>query len=251
MDEGPGISRSDERAVPTPPWRTPPRAGRRRITRDEIIDAALTVLERDGADALTTRAVAQQMRTGPASLYAHVAGKDELLELLVDRVIGEMPEPPQPRPPVWADQLRQMCRDTRAALLVHPGIAAVALGTPPGGPHALHRTECLLAVLRAGGLPDRVAALALDLFSQYVVASAFEADLRRRASGAGPEWPAELERYFSSLSRDRFPHTVQLAAQLTRPAEDERFEFGLDVLIAGLHSLTDVPGLGDLTPGPG
>ncbi|MDN5795632.1 MAG: TetR/AcrR family transcriptional regulator [Intrasporangium sp.] len=227
----------DDVGLPDPPWRSPRRPLRRRITREGIVDAAAVVLDRDGADAVTARAVAEQMGTGPASLYAHVDGKNELLELLVDRVIGEMAVPEEASAERWTDQLRQMCHDTRTVLLAHPGIAKVALAGPPSGPNALRRTESLLGVLRTGGLSDQVAGLAVDLLSLFVVSSAYEADVRRSAVAASEtDWPAKLEGYFAALP-PHYPNIIDLAAELTRPSEVERFEFGLDVLIGGIRAL--------------
>src|SRR5689334_4092199 len=68
----------------------------RALSRDAIADAALRIVDTEGLDALTMRAVGQALGTGAASLYAHVASKDELLELVIERVIGEVPDLPEP-----------------------------------------------------------------------------------------------------------------------------------------------------------
>lgn len=226
--------------LPKPPWRRPSRPRRRQLNQDMIVEAAAVVLDRDGVDAVTIRAVAKELQTGPASLYAHIADKDELLELVLDRVIGEMP-PLAADPRQWQHQLRQLCRDTLTVLLARNGIARVALSTVPSGPNGLRRAETTLAILRAGGLPDRVASFALDLISQFVVATAYETGLRMqaRALDADTEWPAQIGRYFASLPPDQFPNIVELASALTAGTTEERFEFGLDVLIGGIEHLAD------------
>ena len=65
-----------------------------------IVDAALVVLDREGLDGFSMRAVAEELGTGAGSLYWHVRGKEELLNLMVDRVIGAL-EVPDPDPPRW------------------------------------------------------------------------------------------------------------------------------------------------------
>ena len=80
---------------PRPPWqrsnqRKPARAP---LTQDLIVDTALAVLAEEGIEAVTMRRVAQGLDTGPASLYAHVSNKEELHELMADRVLGEVPLP--------------------------------------------------------------------------------------------------------------------------------------------------------------
>src|ERR687888_2227530 len=82
--------------IPEPPWKAAPRErpARTPLTREAIVDAALRVLAREGADGLSMRRVAEELGAGPASLYWHVASKDELINLLIDRVTSEIPLPP-------------------------------------------------------------------------------------------------------------------------------------------------------------
>src|SRR4029453_13759363 len=81
--------------VPDPPWQAAPRArpARAPLSQDAIVHAALRVLDREGAAGLSMRRVADELGTGPASLYWHVANKDALIDLIVDRVAGEVPPP--------------------------------------------------------------------------------------------------------------------------------------------------------------
>src|SRR3954471_15566917 len=103
-------------AIPEPPWwRKPNRessADRKPLTREAIVDAALTLLERDGIQGLSMRRLAQELGTGAASLYWHVGDKEQLLALLLDRIVGEA-EVPEPDPEHWQDQLREMANATR------------------------------------------------------------------------------------------------------------------------------------------
>src|SRR5271154_1573708 len=64
---------------------------------------------------------------------------------------------PDPDPAHWQDQLKQVARDQRAAILRHPWIVRVSIGRIPMGPNALRYSERILAILRAGGLPPRLA----------------------------------------------------------------------------------------------
>ena len=98
--------------LPAPPWqRYPPertrRRGREPITREAIVDAALRLLDRDGLDELSMRRLADELDTGPASLYWHVGSKDGLLELVFDRLIGEV-ELPAPEPARWQEQVKEV-----------------------------------------------------------------------------------------------------------------------------------------------
>lgn len=96
--------------------------------------------------------------------------------------------------------------------------------------------------MRAGGLPDRVIAYACDLLPLYVMAVCYEESLY--GSETSPEEIAKffdgMRNYFASLPPDRFPNVVSLAGPLTAGdlEGDERFEFGLDVLVGGLAAMS-------------
>jgi AcrR family transcriptional regulator len=230
-------------SLPEPPWSsakprsTPARAP---LSRDAILAAAMAILDADGLDAVSMRAVADRLGTGPASLYAHVSGKDELLALMLDRVIGEVRVPPADARR-WADQAREVMRSMRDSLAAHRDIARVAIGEIPTGHNAIAAMEGVLAILLAGGLPKQVAAYAADLLPLYVVATAYEDSIRQTRMGLATEeqqvaYIAGIRDYFSSLPADRFPTLVSMVPQLTE-MEGDRFEFGLDVLIGGLAAL--------------
>jgi hypothetical protein len=110
------------------------------------------------------------------------------------------------------------------------------MGVIPTGPNAMAGSEWLLGVLRGAGLPDQVAAYALDLLTLYVTAIAFE-----EGTFDNELDPAELDAYVAdvrermrSMPADEFPNLVAMTDALTRDVGDERFEFGLDILVAGL-----------------
>jgi AcrR family transcriptional regulator len=236
--------------IPEPPWARRPEgkpARRVSLTRDAIVEAALMVLDREGFDRFSMRAVAEELETGAGSLYWHVRGKEELLNLVVDRVIGEL-EVPAPDPPRWQEQVKELGRQMRALMNRHRDIARVTLGRIPLGPNAVEASERILAILREGGVPDRTAAWVVDLMSLYVGAFAFEESLGL-ASPTGEDLPPEqvvdmVGAYFRSLPPERFPNTFAVMQHLTAGDVDERFEFGLDVLVRGLAESagTSVPG---------
>src|SRR6266542_4823541 len=95
-------------SIPEPPWKAAPRErpARTPLTREAIVEAALRVLARDGTEGLSMRRVAEELGTGPASLYWHVASKDELINLLIDRVASEIEVPP-PGVARWQEQIKE------------------------------------------------------------------------------------------------------------------------------------------------
>src|SRR5580704_11634868 len=228
-------------ALPPPPRF--PRASKRptrrtALTVEAIVAAAIEVLDEAGVVGLSMRRVADQLGTGAASLYAHVSGKDELLELVFDELVGQVPLP-EPDPTIWREQVRQMLRDLRSALVSHRDAALAGLGRIPTTPKALVAAERLAATLRVGGLSDRVIALGLDQLTLFVAAEAFETGLMEYGRD-----PRDVQRYYEDvhafymrLPADRFPVLASAVDDITGPDGDERFEFGLDVLIAGLEAV--------------
>jgi AcrR family transcriptional regulator len=212
---------------------------RRTLTKEAIVSAAVKVLDAEGLDAMTMRRVAQELGTGAASLYAHVSDKEELVEAVMDRVIGEVELPGEPDPERWREQLKEFGRAVRRTLAAHGDIARAAFARIPLGPNALRTMEAVIGLMRAGGLPDQVVAFAADLLPLYVTAVAYEESLYARQRVAPEDMIAfaqGMHDYFAALPRDRFPNLAALAGPLTAaPAGEERFEFGMDVLLRGLE----------------
>jgi AcrR family transcriptional regulator len=216
--------------------RTRPSGQRRTLSQDLIVDTALDLLGKASLDTVSMRRVAQALGTGPASLYAHVSNKEELHELMLDRLLGRLPRP-EPDPAVWAEQVVEMARAQLTMLTSYPGIARVGLETVvPAGPNALAYGEAVLAVLRAGGLPDRVAVLAFDTLSLWCSAFAFELGAARTGE-VDPDAIAARGREIGAYMAARpaqFPNLLGVGPILSEATPEERFEFGLDVFLTGL-----------------
>ena len=231
--------------LPEPPWRRPPRgraAPRVPLTRAAIIDAALRILDREGMDGLSMRKVAEELKTGAASLYWHVRNKDELLQLLFERVTEETVLP-EPDPSRWQEQLKDLARQMRQVMRRHRDVARISLGRIPTGPTLATLSEWLFELLRPVGIPDRVIAYIGDLAGLYVGAYAFEESLGL-ASPTGEDLPPEqivgmLRDYVLSLPADRFPHTRAAVDMLLGGDPEARFEFGIDVIVRGLATFAD------------
>jgi AcrR family transcriptional regulator len=225
--------------LPEPPWRRaqpPPRAP---ITREAIVEAALAVLNKDGIDGLSMRRVAEELGTGAASLYWHVRNKEELFQLIFDRVTREIVLP-EPDPAHWKEQLKQLGLQMRKVLSRYRDVARLSFGRMPAGPQTALLSEWLFTLLQPVGIPDRAIAYIGDIAGLYVGAFCFEESLGY-ASPTGEDLPPEqivqmMRDYMLSLPRDRFPRTLAALDLLFAFNPEERFEFGLDLLIAGLES---------------
>ena len=230
----------DPAGIPEPPWRQQ-RSARTRtpLSRDAIVNAAIEVLDEEGADSLSMRRVAEKLGAGAASLYWHVPSKAGLIDLILDR-IGEELDLPPPDPSRWQEQLKEIARRMRDVLERHRDLARLSLGRVPVGPNLVRTLEWQLALMRGAGVPDRVAGLTADLLALYVGAFAYE-----DASGFEPpmgedvtheQMASMMTNYLRSLPPDRFGNILQMIDRVMLPDREARFEFGLDVLVRGLAS---------------
>ena len=240
------VDRKGAEGVPAPPWRKTrkPAQPKRQLSQDLIIEAGMRILDAEGFDALSMRRVAQELDTGPASLYAHVANKDELLELIYDRVLGEI-RLPERDPARWKEQLREYALEAHRVLTAHGDVARAALATVPTGENSLRAGEFVFGLLVEAGMPPREAAIALDRLSLYIVGDAYEGSvLYARMQAAGftdkqeyfKSWMAQITAYYRALPPERFPHVTKYVDDLVDAGGEERFRYGLDRMLDGIEA---------------
>jgi AcrR family transcriptional regulator len=226
--------------VPLPPWqRSPRRSSRRRrdpITVEAITETALRTLDSEGLDGLSMRRVAEALDTGAASLYWHVGSKDGLLDLVFDRIIGES-KVPAPDGARWKEQLKEVARDQRAMILRHRDVVAISLGRIPMGPNALRYSEQVLAILRAGGVPDDLAVSGYLLL--FAVVNGFTMDevaepVPVSGDAEEPPSPSAVSGYLGSLPPDQFPNLIAVAPHFATGDKDQRFDMLIDLFVDGL-----------------
>ena len=230
--------------LPPPPFqRVPERSGRRRrdpLTREAILAAGLRVLDSEGLAGFSMRRVADELDTGAASLYWHVGSKDGLLDLIFDEVIGEqVAEIPDPDPEHWQEQFKGVARTIRATTRRHRDIVEISIGRVPMGPNALRFSERVLAILRAGGVPDRLAVqsylLLMSVVNGFTMDEAgYEAESEAGAAPPLEEGAEMAGAYLSSLPPDQFSNVVEVASHFADADQDGRFELLLDLFVEGL-----------------
>jgi AcrR family transcriptional regulator len=231
--------------VPAPAWRPrkPARAARKPpLSTEAIVDAALRIVDAEGLDALSMRRVAQQLDTGAASLYAHVTNKDELIELVLDRVNADL-KMPDPDPENWQQQVIDGMRAVRDTYAKHRDLARANFGRIPTQPNTLETMESMLAVLKAGGLPPKAISWVTDLIALYTTSAAYEQGLlglrEEQDPGSTYAYFEQIGQFFASLPPDRFPVTTELLDVLTTGDGEERFTFGAEVILLGVQAYAE------------
>jgi len=154
---------------------------------------------------------------------------------MVDRIAGEI-EVPEPDPARWQDQLRTYARHAQRVWARHADITRASLASIPTRPNRLHVIEGLLAILRAAGFSDQLAAWAVDRLQLYIDADVYEGALYAAKIKQGfevEEYLSSIRDYFRRLPADRFPVIASMADTMVADS-DQRFEFGVELLLAGL-----------------
>jgi AcrR family transcriptional regulator len=216
------------------------RSSAERLSTDRIVEVAIDQMREHGYDAVTMRSIARELGTGPASLYAHVANRAELDQLVVGRVCAQW-HVTDPDPERWDVQLRDSMIGLLQLYRSNPGVARCTMGMIPRDPGLLVVTERLLGLLEAGGVDDQHAAWFIDVGSLYVASVAVEEDIwRERRRGQDVDEAvavAEVRRVFESLAPEHFPLLSSRASTMAAGSGDDRFAFGVELLVGGLKAL--------------
>ncbi|GHI03421.1 TetR family transcriptional regulator [Streptomyces cellostaticus] len=203
------------------------------LTREGIVAAAVAILRAEGLRKVTMRRLAQELDTGPASLYVYVRNTDELHAAVLDELLGTVG--PAPAQGTWRERLEHVLTAYTRMLLEHPSLARSALTARPSGPHYLNLIETLLALLDEAGVPRERAAWGVDLLLQHATATA--------AEHAGEESPADWQALHHALheaSEDTHPHIAATAGALLSGAPETRLAWAFQALVNGIER-TAVP----------
>jgi len=224
----------------------PPRRGPKpKHTVDAVIQAAIALADADGLEALSMRRVAEMLRLSPMSLYTYVPSKAELLDLMLDHVVGEIEEP-KPGAGDWRAQVMQLARQRWAMAQRHPWILQVGMRRPPLGPNILAKAEAALRAIDGLGLNetemDQVTSLIADYVRGAVRAAVDAAEIERESGMTDEQWWSQQGPLLAGLIEPaRYPTTVRIgeaykAGRIPRPDRQRNFEFGLQRVLDGVEA---------------
>ncbi|MFF4991801.1 TetR/AcrR family transcriptional regulator [Streptosporangium saharense] len=214
-------------------WFRPERARRETppLSRERIVAEAVALLDEEGAERLTMRRLAERLGTGSTTLYWHVRTKDDVLDLALDAIFGDVGLPTGGGVDGWREDVTALVGGWRSALLRHPWSAAL-LGRPLMGPNVLDRTEFLHATLVAAGFAEPHLSAAAYGLSNYVIGSALmQATWLARDEEAAREAAEEHLR----AHRDRYPTLAEYGPAIGRDW-GTTFAIGLDCLLDGIEA---------------
>jgi len=207
---------------------------RRNFSRAEIVTAAIRIADRDGIDAASMRRIASEIGAGTMTLYQYVPNREDLIELIVDEVTGEMQLPERPTGE-WRSDLTLVAGEKRALWLRHPWLATRIPGHPIWGPNSLRLQEFVLSAFDGFDLSvDELVSL-VGLFNGYIEsfvrAEVGWSEETRRTGVDMQEWMRQAAPYARRIVLEgKHPAFARVLMENTSPhmEPDKRFQYGLE-----------------------
>ncbi|GAA2184764.1 TetR/AcrR family transcriptional regulator [Micromonospora lupini] len=214
------------------------------LSRDRVLRAAVALADESGIESLSMRNLAQDLGVVPMALYKHVANKDELLDGMIDVIVGQIDPPASDIH--WKDAIRRRVLSAREVLRRHPWAPLAIESRTMATPAVLAYLDSVVATFKAGGFSANLAHHVMHTMGSRVLGFSQELfDASRQAGRSGattPEPPVALPPEFAA----RFPHLAEIAAAASHDdqsivgegCDDQfEFEFALDLLLDGIERL--------------
>jgi AcrR family transcriptional regulator len=196
----------------------------RSLTRDGLAAATLAVLDRDGLDALTMRAVAKELGMATMSLYRYVADRGELEALVVDHVLADLdlsvPDGD------WRVRVTALLERLRVIGCAHRAVVPLLLRHRHSSPASLRWIETMLTVLTEAGFTGRRRVIAQRTLVAFML-GALQNEYYGPLAGAGTA-------VMAGLSKEDFPLLAETAVRAREVSSAEEFHAGLEVVLRGL-----------------
>lgn len=219
------------------------RGPRPRLSREQIVEAAIELADELGLEATSMRCVSRALGVGTMSLYRYVPSKDALVDLMFDTVLSRQPRADE-LPGDWRAKLEAVARTDLAFYLRHPWVLEISNTRPPLGPGTLDVFESLLRAVHDSGLTMAELSPAVSSLAAYVRGAAHGELMKARAerdSGLTDEewWSGRDEFWRTYFDAERYPTITSVYAAGGYEDAPDEFEFGLQRLLDGLQALID------------
>lgn len=205
-----------------------------RLSRSEIVEAALELLEKDGFEAFSMRGLATALNIKSPSLYWHFRSKDELFNLVVDAVLGECRLPAADEGD-WAERLTSVAREIRRVLLAHPAATRLLTGRVPLGPNWLRLAEYVIGTLRRAGFDDRLTNICYLVLLYYAVGFVTQ-EISFGTGAEARERLDQMQEFVQHLPPEQYPNLIAVTAGFNERGLEDRFEIGLSGVIGGFRA---------------
>ncbi len=206
------------------------------LTRERILRAALRVMDEEGLEAVTMRRLGRELGVEAMSLYNHVEDKEAILDGILEMVMAEFEFPEETGD--WEADVRAGVRAWRRLMIAHPTVIALFAESkhPAASPERLRPMEWAFDVLGRGGLSEADVVHAFRAFGGYIMGSVLNEVANPVPGMRDRDHRAEHVQLAGELPATEFPNLVRLLPLMAECDPDVDFEFGLDLLIAGLRA---------------
>jgi AcrR family transcriptional regulator len=198
---------------------------RPRFSRDQVLDAALAMIDDSGVATFSMRLLADRLGVGAMTLYGYVRNKEELLQGVTNLVFRDVHRD-LPATALWDEQLRAMIVELHDLCRRHPNLVALVLAQNHPEPGMFRLRERMLDILCTAGFDDRTALYALGVLCNYALGFA--------GAQAGTP-PLELPERTRELPSEEFPRLAAIGQHYALHLSDDAFELGLTLLLRGLR----------------
>ncbi len=211
---------------------------RARLNRDRVLRAAVALADEAGIEAVSMRRLAEELGVVPMALYKHVTSKEELLDGMIDIVVGEIGPPASDAS--WKTAIRQRILSARRSLRRHPWAPGAIESRADPSPVMLAYIDSMIGMLRAGGLSTDLTHHALHALGSRLYG--FTQEIFNDSQGLDPQARDTLVRQMKGA----YPHIAEMtqavyhdeASVVGQGCDDQfEFEFALDLLLDGLDRL--------------
>ena len=222
-------------------WREGGERPRQGLSLDRIVRAGVELADAEGLAGLSMRKVAERLGFTTMSLYRHVPGRDQLIDLMCDEVAGETASdgPAAREEADWRVRLEACAREGWELRRRHPWLAEVRGGRHVPGPRAIARYEQMLSAVAGTGLPPAEVIAVVGLVGRFVDSEALllveSAEAERRSGVSHEEWWGGRDTLFERLYA--YPTLTRLWEEGGFDRPEDTFEFGLARLLDGIELL--------------
>ncbi|MEU3610642.1 TetR/AcrR family transcriptional regulator [Streptomyces sp. NPDC035033] len=202
-----------------------------------IVDTALRLVARHGAEALSVRRLGAALGADPSALYRYFRNTDALLLAIADEIIGRAQEGWEATGE-WREDLRALGLRIHAAYLAQPQAAILAAHRTTGRPHETRAVEKILGVLRGGGFPDPLAVRAYHAFVDQALAFAAQDAAAAALPPAAAEADTEVwHEVYGRLPAASHPNIAATYPLLAADMRDSGYPFALELMLTALETL--------------
>jgi AcrR family transcriptional regulator len=206
-------------------------ARREPLNRERVLRAAIALADRDGLEALTMRRLGQEVGVEAMSLYNHVKNKNDILDGIVDLVLGDIDVPPSGTH--WKVAMRRRSISAHEVLVAHPWAAVQIMSRFNIGPGMTRYLDATLGRLRESGFSVESALDAWHTLDSHLYGFTLQ---QLNLPFAADEAPRVSSHVLGGLSMDEFPHVVEVITHVMQSGRAESFEYGLDLILDGLEA---------------